>query len=152
MLKKEIEKLVYSLGADLFGVADVRNIKKDFHFLDEILKDLDYAICIGMRLSCAILDEIKDAPTKIYYHHYRQANMALDQIAFKISNFIQSKGYKALPVPASQIVDWEKQTAHLSHKKIGAQYSYHPDQGRDKARGERIYAEYLERSHKQPVK
>jgi len=119
MLKDEVRYFVFGLGADLFGIADIRAIKKDFHFSDEILKDLDYAVCIGLRLSGAILEGIKDAPTKIYYHHYRQANMMLDGIAFKAANFIQEKGFKALPVPASQIVDWEKQTAHLSHKKIG---------------------------------
>jgi len=31
---------------------------------------------------------------------------------------IQNEGYTALPIPASQIVDWEAQTAHLSHKMI----------------------------------
>ena len=118
-LRKKIENLAYDLGAALFGVANVRAIKKEFHFSDEILKDLNYAISIGLRLSDPILEEIKDAPTKIYYHHYRQANIALDQIAFRISNFIQSKGYRALPVPASQIIDWERQKGHLSHKKIG---------------------------------
>lgn len=117
--KKELETLARDLGAELFGVADISHIKKEFHFSDEILKDLDYAISIGLRLSDPILDEITDRPTKIYYHHYRQANIALDRIALRLSGFIQSKGYKALPVPASQIVDWEKQTGHLSHKKIG---------------------------------
>ncbi|MBU1062129.1 MAG: hypothetical protein KJ952_05380 [Candidatus Omnitrophica bacterium] len=116
--RKELEKFAYDRGAHLFGIADVRDIKKEFHFLDEILKDLDYAISIGLRLSGSILEEIADSPTKIYYHHYRQANMALDQIAFRITGFIQSKGYRALPVPASQILDWEKQNAHLSHKEI----------------------------------
>jgi epoxyqueuosine reductase QueG len=46
-------------------------------------------------------------------------NAALDQAALKLANYIQKKGYLALPIPASQIVDWEKQTAHLAHKKIG---------------------------------
>jgi epoxyqueuosine reductase len=100
-------------------VACVKAIKKEFLFSDEILKDLDYTISLGLRLSDGVLDDIKNFPTKIYYHHYRQANAILDQIAFKVSNLIQSKGYKALPVPASQIVDWAKQTAHLSHKKTG---------------------------------
>lgn len=27
-------------------------------------------------------------------------------------------GHEALPIPASQIVDWEMQTAHLSHKMV----------------------------------
>jgi len=116
---QELKKIARDLGAALFGVADVREVKKKFHFSGEILKDLDYAVSIGLRLSDPILEEIQDAPTKLYYHHYRQANMALDQIAFRLSNFIQSKGFRALPVPASQIIDWEKQRGHLSHKKIG---------------------------------
>ena len=117
--KKELKELSFDLGATLFGIADVKDIKKEFYFSGEILKDLDYAICIGLKLSNSILEDIKDRPTKIYYHHYRQANILLDQIAFKISNFIQSKGYNALPIPVSQIIDWKKQKGHLSHKKIG---------------------------------
>jgi epoxyqueuosine reductase QueG len=118
-LKGELKTFSLSLGARLFGVADTRSIKKEFNFSDEILKDLDYAISIGVRLSDVILEEIKDSPTKLYYHHYRQVNLVLDQMALKVSNFIQSKGYKTLPVPASQIIDWQKQKGHLSHKKIG---------------------------------
>lgn len=118
-LRKELEKISHDLGASLFGIADIRPIRKEFHFSDEILKDLDYAISIGLRLCDPILDEIKDAPTKIYFHHYRQTNAALDQMAFRISLFLQSRGYKALPIPASQIIDWEKQKGHLSHKRVG---------------------------------
>ena len=117
--KIEIEKFAKDLGISLFGVACVKPIKKEFLFSDETLKDLDYTISLGLRLSDGVLEDITSFPTKIYFHHYRQANAILNQIAFKISNFIQSKGYRALPVPASQIVDWKKQTAHLSHKKIG---------------------------------
>lgn len=117
--KSELKKFAGDLGAALFGVADVKAIKKEFLFSDETLKDLDYTICLGIRLSDGVLEDVVNFPTKVYYHHYRQANAILDQIAFKVSNFIQDKGYKALPVPASQILDWEKQTAHLSHKKIG---------------------------------
>ena len=118
-LYEKLKNLSYDLGAALFGVADVKAIKKEFHFLDEILKDLDYAISIGVRLSDSILEEIKNTPTKIYYHHYRQANIELDKIAFRLSNFIQSEGYNAIPVSVSQVIDWEKQIGHLSHKKIG---------------------------------
>jgi epoxyqueuosine reductase len=117
--KDELKKFSEGLGIALFGVACVKAIKKEFLFSDETLRDLDYTISLGLRLSDGVLDDITNFPTKVYYHHYRQANAILDQIAFKVSNFIQSRGYRALPVPASQIVDWVKQTAHLSHKKIG---------------------------------
>jgi epoxyqueuosine reductase QueG len=118
-LKDEVKKFAQDLGVSLFGVACVKPVKKEFLFSDETLKDLDYTISLGLRLSDGILEDITNFPTKIYYHHYRQANAILDQIAFKVSNFIQNRGYKALPVPASQIVDWAKQTSHLSHKRIG---------------------------------
>src|SRR3990167_8278602 len=117
--KKELKKFTEDLGIALFGVSCVKPIKKEFLFSDETLRDLDYTISLGLRLSDGVLEDITSSPTKIYFHHYRQANAILDQIAFKVSNFIQSKGYKALAIPASQIIDWGKQTGHLSHKKAG---------------------------------
>jgi epoxyqueuosine reductase QueG len=66
-----------------------------------------------------VLREIKDQPTKLYFHHYRTLNALLDQLALRTVNFIQAKGFLALPIPASQIIDWQNQKAHLSHKKIG---------------------------------
>lgn len=107
-----------SLGIDLFGVADINKIKDEFFISKRILEKLDRAISLGVRLSSTILEEIENYPTRLYFHHYRTVNNFLDQVAFKISNFIQKKGYRALPIPASQIVDWQNQKAHLSHKKI----------------------------------
>ncbi len=106
-------------GIDLFGVADINSVKKEFALSDNLLDKFDRAVCIGLRLADGILEEIKDVPTRLYFHHYRTANAILDQIAFKIGGYIQKKGHFSLPIPASQILDWQKQTAHLSHKKIG---------------------------------
>ncbi|MDP6685353.1 MAG: hypothetical protein QGI05_00195 [Candidatus Omnitrophota bacterium] len=117
-LYKELKGIAGSLGSALFGVAEVGSVKKEFYFSDAILKDLDYAISIAYRLSDPIIEDIIDVPTKLYYHHYRQVNVALDQISLAISNVLQGKGYRALPLPASQIINWKKQRAHLSHTKI----------------------------------
>ncbi len=106
-------------GIDLFGVADVNNIKKEFALSEKILDKFDKAVCIGLRLSDGVLEEIDNAPTRVYFHHYRVANTIIDQIAFKAGHYIQKSGYFALPIAASQILDWKNQTAHLSHKKIG---------------------------------
>ena len=114
-----IRKLAQTLGVDLCGVADIQAIKNEFLLSPQVIKKLDKAICLGMRLSGAALEEISQAPTKLYFHHYRTVNMFLDQAALRVVNYIQKKGYLALAIPASQIVDWEKQTAHLSHKKLG---------------------------------
>jgi epoxyqueuosine reductase len=114
-----LKKYSQGLGADLFGVADISGIKNEFMLSPDLLKKLNSAVSLGMRLSTSILEEIKDAPTRLYFHHYRTLNFALDQLALKISHYIQDKGFLALPIPASQIIDWQQQKGHLSHKKIG---------------------------------
>jgi epoxyqueuosine reductase QueG len=115
----QLKKFALGLGADLFGVADISKTKDNFHLPYQIIEDLDRAICIGARLSKLVFNDIKDAPTKLYFHHYKTANMFLDQLAFGLTNCIQKKGFLALAIPASQIIDWSKQTAHLSHKHVG---------------------------------
>ncbi|MCX5701138.1 MAG: hypothetical protein NTZ63_06330 [Candidatus Omnitrophica bacterium] len=116
----KLKKFCVDQGVDLFGVADISTIKHDFALSEELTRGLDRAVCIGIRLSQSILKDIKKAPTKIYFHHYRTLNALLDQIALKVANTIQRKGFNALPIPASQILDWENQKAHLSHKQLGA--------------------------------
>lgn len=114
-----LKKICINLGVDLFGVADIAGIKSEFALSKKIIEKMDRAVVIGARLSRAVLSEVEQAPTRLYFHHYRTVNAFLDQTALKAATYIQDKGFLALPVPASQIVDWEKQTAHLSHKKIG---------------------------------
>lgn len=114
-----LKKFCLNLGIDLFGVADISKIKKDFMLSQKILGYFDRAISLGVRLSKSILEEIENAPTKLYFHHYRTVNAFLDQAALKVSVYIQKKGYQVIPIPASQIIDWQNQKAHLSHKKIG---------------------------------
>jgi len=80
---------------------------------------LNRAVVIGIRLSDAILDTIEEHPTRLYFHHYRAVNMLLDQLALRAALCLQEQGFRALPVPASQIIDWETQRSHLSHKELG---------------------------------
>jgi epoxyqueuosine reductase QueG len=114
-----LKKFCQEQGADLFGVADISKMKGSFMLPKSLLEKFDRAVCLGVRLSASILEEILDTPTKLYFHHYRTANAFLDQLGLKVCNYMQNKGYSALPVPASQILDWQNQKAHLSHKKIG---------------------------------
>ncbi len=107
-------------GFNLFGVADVRDIREDFALAPALREKFDWAVSLGKRLSEAVLEDIDDHPTPVYFHHYRQTNFFLDREAFHIADTIQDLGFDALAVPASQILDWDKQTAHLSHKHVGA--------------------------------
>jgi epoxyqueuosine reductase QueG len=108
-----------SLGANLFGVADIRLIKKDFFLPSGLSERFDKAICIGVRLSLGVLEGIDNQPNRLYFHHYKAVNNLLDQLALRIGNYIQNKKYFVLPIPASQILDWQNQRAHLSHKQLG---------------------------------
>ena len=116
---ESLKSFSISNGASIFGVADLRKLKEDFsHFPNDVIKKLDRAISIGFRLSDSIIDGIADRPTQIYFHHYKQVNYFLDRLALQVTNFIQKLGSEALPVPASQVIDREKQMGHLSHKKV----------------------------------
>ncbi len=114
-----LSKFCQKEGIDLFGVADINGIKGEFKISPKTMENLDKAVCLGVMLSGAILSEIETVPTKLYFHHYKIVNSLLDQVALKLCNIIQKKGYFALAIPATQIIDWEKNTAHLSHRRLG---------------------------------
>lgn len=114
-----LKQFCLDLGLDLFGVADVTGIRHEFTLSPETAEKFSRAVCIGAGLSRAVLDDIGDHPTRAYFHHYKTANAFLDQSAYKLARQIEKKGFAAFPVAASQILDWQKQTALLSHKKIG---------------------------------
>jgi len=116
---QELKDFALSLDIDLFGVADISEVKKNFHLSEKLLKKFDNAVCIGVRISGEILEEIIDRPTRLYFYHYRMVNMLLDQAALKISRHIENKGFAAVPIPSTQVLDWEKQSAHLSHRRLG---------------------------------
>ncbi len=116
---QKLKKFALEQGLSLFGVADITEIREEFLLDKNRRKKFHRAISLGKRLLDSVLEDIVDRPTPLYFHHYRQLNFFLDRAAFDISSSIQELGFKALPIPASQIIDWEKQKAHLSHKKVG---------------------------------
>ena len=114
---EELRRFAVSLGIDLFGVGDVGDkldTVKDLPI--EIVGGLDFGISMGVRLSDSVIDGISTEPTRIYLHHYRQVNYLLDRASLRLASCIQNMGYRSLAIPASQIVDWDRQVGHFSHK------------------------------------
>ncbi|HSR10823.1 MAG TPA: hypothetical protein VLS90_05220 [Thermodesulfobacteriota bacterium] len=106
-------------GVSLFGVADMSGLAEPHCTLPPKTREgLNRAVSIALHLSDRVLEDVIDGPTKLYFFHYQRANMFLDALGLKITNFIQERGWEALPIPASQIIDWEKQRAHVSHKHV----------------------------------
>jgi epoxyqueuosine reductase len=108
-----------SIGVELFGVAPCAPLKDKIVLSQKLLTKLDYAICLGVGLSPAVLHDLVTEPNMLYSHHYKTANTFLDDCAFRVARFLARKNFLGLAIPASQIIDWEKQTSHLSHKQAG---------------------------------
>ncbi len=116
---EELKGIAVSSGVSVFGIGYIDDLRALFDALPlEQTESLSHGISIGIRVSDSVLKGVVKGPTRHYLHHYRMLNLLLDQSILKLSLAIQDRGYKALPIPASQIIDWEKQTAHLSHKMI----------------------------------
>jgi epoxyqueuosine reductase len=117
-----LREFALNTGASLFGVADVSDKKEHFKvYPQEILENLDRAVCLGFHLSDAIMETITDRPSRLYFRHYKMANIYLDQLALRVGEYIQRQGYDYLPIPTSQVLDWDNLTAHASHRAIGVQ-------------------------------
>ncbi len=116
---QEIKELAKGLGASLVGIADLRLYQDDYGNARTLLDTFPWAISIAVRLSSPIIDGITEAdPTPIYAHHYRTVNTFLDNIAIQLTNYCQGRGHKALPIPASQIIDEDNFLGSISHKAI----------------------------------
>jgi len=117
--KKLLKEFSRDIGIDLFGVADIAEVRSEFKFKEELRESFRRGVVLGKRVLESVLDDIEDRPTPLYFHHYRQLNFFLDRAAFLLATFIRDREFNSLPIAASQVLDWEKQQAHLSHKKIG---------------------------------
>jgi len=117
--RESLKNLTSELGVSLFGIADITEARNEFNLDRKLRNTFVRGISLGQRLIQSVLEEIIDRPTPLYFHLYRQVNYFLDRAALLLSVRIQDSGYNALPIPASQIIDWERQQGHLSHKKIG---------------------------------
>jgi epoxyqueuosine reductase len=115
-----ISALLKELGADVFGIAHMARYDREVFGLEEgVSSRYPYAISFGLLLSKGLLETVTDGPTLLYQHHYRQANYRLDIIAYEAAKRIEGMGHKALPLAASQMIDWQNQRGHISHKHIG---------------------------------
>ena len=112
----EVKLLAESLGADFFGVADlspVQGLKESAGY--------PRAVSIGLRLPHTVVDQLPQrdrlSTAKIYKHHaYDMVNQRLDHIVSRICSFLESRGHRSFPVPASQIIDEDKLTGVFSNK------------------------------------
>ena len=115
----ELKRMAVGLGADLFGVAEKSRLEE---YIDDEIKaataKMSYIISLGIRLQKAVLDTLVDGPNQLYKTHYRQANVDLDHASHRLATHIQNRGFAAMPIAASFTLDWQRQTAHISHRHV----------------------------------
>jgi len=117
--REALAELCRSRGAVGVGVCRLSDIRTDDFLLPaQTIVDLPLAVSVALHLSPAVLGTLEDHPNQLYEHHYRQVNFALDRLALDLATLIQDLGAQALPIAASQLVDWQNQRGHLSHKRV----------------------------------
>lgn len=115
---RKLKRVAASLGADVVGVADTALLAGIETEPKDLLEGFPRAVSLAVRLSDAVMDAITDRPTPLYQAHYERANILLDQISLGLTQAIQAAGGRALPLPASQVLDHEKLTSYISHKAV----------------------------------
>ena len=120
-LRTSLNGFARSMGIDFFGVADLTGAR-DFIMAqggDHIAR-FPRAISIGFRLSDAVVDELyrHEEPSAIFSYKglYNSANSLLDMTAVLIAKRIQTIGFGAYPIPASQRINVRKLEGAFSHK------------------------------------
>ncbi len=116
---RRISETAEELGFDLCGAADLPDLKELAHDLSpETAGRLRTGVALGVFLASGVLEDLDDRPTRLYLHHYRQINYFLDRNALELARRIERLGARAVPVAASQTIDWTVQRGHLSHKEV----------------------------------
>ena len=114
----QIKQKLITLGADLVGVADAEPLQALKTDPPNLLVPFTRALSMAVQLPAAVFEMIEDKPTPIYDSVYQTANRILDEIAFKTAQKLQNDGFRSLPIPASQILDWQNWYAAISHKAV----------------------------------
>jgi epoxyqueuosine reductase QueG len=117
----EVGHVLAELGVPQWGVAEVARYRELFPEAPfEIPSALPRAIVLMFPLQAGVLDTLENGPNLLYLHHYRQVNQHLDRAALALGRLLESQGFVALPIAASQTLDAEDLTSHLSHRHMAA--------------------------------
>ncbi|MFO7900198.1 MAG: hypothetical protein R6V58_14205 [Planctomycetota bacterium] len=116
----DLEEFAREHGVAVIGVADLAALRARCpDAMRSAPAEFPRGIVFGVRLPDAVVDRIEDRPTPLYFHVYRQANYLLDRVAFELGLALQAAGWRALPVPASQIIDAGGRRGLVSHRLVG---------------------------------
>ena len=105
-------------GASLVRIADLDLLRGILTHPADLLDGFTRAVSVAVRISDAAIETVEDRPTPLYAQHYLRVNAVLDEIGVKLANWLEERGVRALPLPASQSLDREECYSFLSHKAV----------------------------------
>ena len=106
--ESELQTTILSFGATDIGFADITQLH---------IPHRPRAISICVKLLDCVVDEIDSEPTQAYYAHYKAVNALLNDISLRIAMKLESLGWNAYPIAASQsTAQREDYRAQFSHK------------------------------------
>jgi epoxyqueuosine reductase QueG len=106
-------------GAELFGVADLAAAEGLETDPADLFAGMGRALVVGVTLADAAVDQCETGPTPLYHHVYTLANQKLDLLTFALAAAVQRAGYRALPLPASKLMNVDQLTGNVSYKALG---------------------------------
>lgn len=119
-LTDELKNLIKSLVTEIIGIGDLSmyNLDDNSPIERNFFEKFKFGISVGIKLNDEIIEQIDDKPTVAYAELYRDINKKLDEIAERVKNWIENKGFKAYIIPASKLVDEKDLKGELSHKVV----------------------------------
>ncbi len=118
MTRDALRDRARELGADLFGVADLAQAAGLETEPADLFEGFRRAVVVGVKLLDAVVEQCQSAPTPLYEHHYLTVNARLDAVADGLARALEAAGARALPLPASLMLDKQRLTGHVSHKAL----------------------------------
>lgn len=116
-LTAELKAMAAAGGADLFGIADLTAasavIEAEYGLR---FRKYNRAVALAVCFPLEVIQELLEGPTHTYLHYYRVVNACLDDLALRISNYLQVRGFKSFPIPASQRVSRNRLAGIFSHR------------------------------------
>ncbi|MCL1974893.1 MAG: 4Fe-4S dicluster domain-containing protein [Firmicutes bacterium] len=114
---EELSAYLFTLGAHKVGFAD---LKPHRQWLESVYsqqwQDYPYAISVAVNFPRAVINEVAFGPTLTYVRYYDALNTALDHIGFLGAEWLDTRGYKAYPIPASQMMGENHLQGIFSHR------------------------------------
>ncbi|KYC54311.1 MAG: Epoxyqueuosine reductase [Candidatus Methanofastidiosum methylothiophilum] len=113
----ELIEKSYNYGIDTFGIANLEYLREYETYPIDLLDNYCRGVSIGLKIPNEVLNRLPESRA-IYAKHYVMINDRLDFIAYELSKFLESKKYKAFPIPASKVLKDFKWRSFISHRAI----------------------------------